>query len=151
MRGSRWLASPLTGTAAVLAGLCLLAIPLRKLTSETPAPPPRPAPAASASMEIPAVLRLKLLAPAKRVTLKTAEAKVILELENPAAGESEHDAVIPFDGKRTELTLAADLGDALAETAVFLTIMPDGYEDQTCYAIGRGAINETLSYDWHSH
>ena len=32
----RWLTSPLAGTAGVIAGLCLISIPLRQLTSAPP-------------------------------------------------------------------------------------------------------------------
>jgi hypothetical protein len=148
MKAPRWLASPLTGTAGVLAGLCLLAIPLRKLTSGSAVPAISNAPAVVSSAEIHAVLRLKLLAPAKRVTLKTADGKVLLDQQPVAAGESEHDAAIPFEGETAELALSADFGDATSETAVFLTVMPDGREDQTRYATGSGSIAETLRFDW---
>lgn len=151
MRVPRWLASPLTGTAGVLVALSLLAIPLRKLTSDTPVPAARTVPAVVSLTEIPAVLRLKLLTPASRITLKTADGKVLLAQEALAAGESEHDAVIPFGGQVAELTLTADFGDAGSESAVFLTVMPDGFEDQTRYAIGSGVIEETLRYDWNPH
>lgn len=151
MSAGGWLASPLAGTAAVMAGLCLLAIPLRKLTSADPVPEVRAAPAALASGVIPAVLRLRLLAPAQRVTLKTAAGTILLDMRNPAAGESEHDAAIPFEGDGLEISLQADFGEAGPETAVFLTVMPDGYEDQTRYAIGAGRLEETLRYEWHPH
>ncbi len=47
--------------------------------------------------------------------------------------------------------LQADFGGAGSETAVFLTVMPDGYEDQTRYAIGTGRMEEPLRYEWHTH
>ena len=144
----RWLASPLTGTAGVLAGLCLLAVPLRKLTSAT-APARDPAPARS-STEIPAVLRLKLLAPARSVRLTAGNGVVLLDLANPTAGESGHDAVIPFTGGGVDIGLRADFGDGASETAVFLTVLPDGYEEKTCYTTGAGLLEETLRYDWPS-
>ena len=50
-----------------------------------------------------------------------------------------------------DLTLQADFGEASPETAGFLTVMPDGYEDQTRYAIGTGRLEETLRYEWHPH
>lgn len=151
MMSPRWLASPLVGTAGVLAGLCLLAIPLRKLTSAEPVPQVRVASSAASSKEIAAVLRLRLLAPAKRLTLKTADGRILLEMENPAAGESEHDAVIPFEDDKVDLTLHADFGEAAAETAVFLTVMPDGYEDQTRYAFGNGVLEDSLVFAWHAN
>ena len=151
MSGNHWFASPLAGTAGVLAGLCLLAVPLRKLTSAAPVPAAPAAKPVAASNEISAVLRLRMLAPATRVTLRCATGKIVLEQKNLPAGESEHDAMIPFDDGRVELILQADFGDAAADTAVFLTVMPDGFEDQTRYAIGSGVIEEPLLYEWHVH
>lgn len=149
MTGPRWLASPLAGTATVLAGLCVLAIPLCKLTSQEPAPPWHATQTVPGSGEIPAVLRLRLLAPAKHLTVQTAAGKILLDLRNPAAGESEHDAVIPLADNGLDLTLLADFGDGGSETAVFLTVMPDGYADQTRYAVGNGRMEAPLRYEWH--
>lgn len=150
MIGPRWLASPLTGTACVLAALGLLAIPLRRLTTPPPVPALPAARTAPAAGEIPAVLRLRLLAPAKRVVVQTAAGITLLDRRDLAAGESEHDAVIQLDDDGLDLTLRADFGGGI-ETAVFLTVMPDGYEDQTRYALGTGGINAALRYDWHPH
>ncbi|MCX6867093.1 MAG: hypothetical protein NTV46_12910 [Verrucomicrobia bacterium] len=150
MSGPRWLKSPLAGTACVLAGLALLAIPLRKLTS---AEPPRVGPSARPavpSTEIPAVLRLRLLTPAQRVVVTSADGTVLLDLRDPMAGVSEHDAVIPFATGRLELDLQADFPIESAATAVFLTVMPDGYEDQTRHVIGNGRMAAPLRYEWHT-
>lgn len=149
MSASRWLATPLAGTAGVLAGLCLLAIPLRKLTSAAPDPQARPAPAVVSTAEIPAVLRVKLLAPAKRLTLKNADGTILLDEPSPPAGESEHDVALRFNDGELDIALAADFGDQAAETAVFLTVMPDGYEEQTRYVTGSGLLEETLRFEWH--
>ena len=148
MKAPRWLASPLTGTAGVLAGLCLLAIPLRKLTSGSAVPAVSNAPAVVSSAEIHAVLRLKLLAPAQTLALKTTDGRLLLVLNRPVAGESEYDIKIPFDGETTELVLEAEYLNTTSETAVFLTVMPDDCEDQTRYATGSGSIAETLRFDW---
>lgn len=146
----RWLGSPLAGTAGVLAGLCLLAIPLRQLTSAPPAKPS--APMEPSLTEIPAVLRVKLLAPAKRLLVKTPDGAVLLDMPEPSAGESEHDAMLRFDDGGLDLVLSADFGGIPAETAVFLTVMPDGREEQTRYATGSGLLEETLRYEWrHEH
>jgi len=145
----RWLASPLAGTAGVLAGLCLLAVPMRRLTSTTAAEPMR-LPAA-ATTEIPVVLRLKLLAPAKSLKLSTRTGLVLLDLANPTAGETEHDVRIPFSEGGLDIDLRADFGEAKSETAVFLTVLPDGYEEKAGYATGSGLIEETLRYDWRPH
>ena len=149
MSGSRWLASPLAGTAGVLAGLCLLAIPLRQLTSaRRPLAPPAPA-AVAAPAGSHAVLRLRLLAPALRVVVTTADGTVLLDRRGLAAGESEHDVVIPLVAGGLDLRLQAEFSAGAAETAAFLTVMPDGCDDQTRYGIGRGRIDEPLRYEWH--
>ena len=150
MSAKHWLGSPLAGTAGVLAGLCLLSIPLRQLTS---APPVSASSVQeSHSSEIPAVLRIKLLAPAQRLSIKTPEGKVLLDIPQPPMGESEHDVLLRFADGDIALVLTADFGNSAAETAVFLTVMPDGREEQTRYAIGSGLVEETLRYDWqHEH
>jgi hypothetical protein len=150
MSGTRWFASPLAGTAGVLAGLGLLSIPLRKLTSAEPVPSVQAAPATAAAHELPAVLRLRLLVPASRVNVLDEQGKMLLDLSETPAGESEHDVRIPFEAGRMELTLQAEFSGE-AETALFLTVMPDGYEDQTRYTIGTGALEETLHFEWHVH
>lgn len=148
MTALRWLASPLTGTVGVLTGLGFLSIPLRQITSAKPAVT-QPAAVVEAAKEIPAVLRLKLLAPAEHVIVETADARKLLDLTNQAPGESEHDVAIPFQEGKAELSVRIDLGGT--ETAAFFTLMPDGYEDQTRYITGNGEVAETLNYEWHAH
>ncbi len=151
MSASRWLTSPLAGTAGVIAGLCLLAIPLRKLTTAQ-AVPSVVAEVAVSSAEIPAVLRIKLLAAAKNLRLQTPAGVVLLEQAFTDAGESEHDVSLPFPDGTIDLIVRADFGELASETAVFLTVMPDGHEEQTRYATGSGVLEETLSYSWsHTH
>lgn len=151
MIATRWMMSPLTGTAGVLLGLGLVAIPLRKLTSSNSAPAPAVEQKKILIDEIPAVLRLRLLMPAKQIVIKTTDGKILLDAHDISPGESEHDANIPFIHGTLDLTLQADFGDAQAETAVFLTILPDGKTEQTRYAIGTDLIDESLSFEWHTH
>ena len=141
--------SPLAGTAGVLATLGLLAIPLHHLTSKRPpsaaaqiAPPP------AADAPTPAMLRLKLLTPARSLRLTTEDGTVVLDLAGVAAGESESDAVLPIRHDTLELLLTADLGDSPADTAVFLTVMPDAREAQTRYVLGSGTLAQPLRFDW---
>jgi hypothetical protein len=47
-----------------------------------------------------------------------------------------------------ELDLQADFPIESPATAVFLTVMPDGYEDQTRHAIGNGRMTAPLHYEW---
>lgn len=147
MSAKRWLGSPLAGTAGVLAGLCLIAIPLRKLTSAPPAL--FPASRETSAVGIPSVLRVKLLAPADQLLVKSPDGAVLLDMRQPSAGESEHDATLPIADGGLDLVLLADFGDSRAETAVFLTVMPDGIEGQTRYSTGGGLLEETLHYEWH--
>ncbi len=152
MSGTRWFATPLAGTAAVLAGLGLLAIPLYQLTSAraVPLPPPSGVSAVTPTQGVPAVLRVKLLTAANLLRVETAAGLVLLDAGHLAAGESEHDVAITFDHGGLDLTLVAEFAEGRGdvETAVFLTVMPDGLEDQTRYAIGSGGIRQSLHYDW---
>ncbi len=149
MTGHRWYASPLAGTGAVLATLGLLAIPLRQLTSARAVPAPVAAAPAVSPKETPAVLRLKLLDAVTKLTIAGPDGRLLLDTGPLPAGESEHDAVIPFEHGIAELTLHADAGDE--ETAVFLTVMPEGLEDRTLWLAGSGTLEETLRYEWHVH
>jgi len=141
--------SPLAGTAGVLATLGLLAIPLHKLTSH------RPAPAASHRAALPstdtptaAILRLKLLAPARSLRLRTEDGTLLLDLADVAAGESECDALLPIRHDTLELLLNAELDDGPADTAIFLTVMPDAREAQTRYVLGSGSLAQPLRFNW---
>lgn len=144
------LTSPLAATAGVLAGLGLMAIPLRQLTSAPPMPAVK-TPSADAVTAVPAWLTLKLLAPAKSVILKTATGQVLWELAETPAGDAETRIGIPLDEGELDVTLTVSFGDAPAETAVFLTIAPDGLEEQTRHAIGSGLIEEPLRFTWPVH
>lgn len=149
MTATRWFASPLAGTAAVLGVLAVLAIPLGRLTAaKTPAEPPAAATAAPVG-KTPAVLRLKLLDPVGKLTVSSPDGEVLLALGPLPAGESEHDAAIGIAGDAAELTLAAEAGPE--ETAVFLTVMPDGRQDRTLFLTGSGEMTDTLRFDWHDH
>lgn len=150
----RWLATPLAGTAGVMLGLCLIAIPLRKLTSASHVPVAQKVAAAEPSAtqkRVSAVLRLKLLAPATGLRIEDADGKSVLGPLDLEAGESEYDVQLPFSGDVLDLNLQATFASPEEDTAVFLTVMPDAYEDQTRYIIGSGEISETLHYGWHVH
>ena len=150
MNALRWLTSPLVGTAGVMAGLLLISLPMRKLTSA--APVALPVPVAAGSSEIPAVLRLRLLAPAKRVVIATTDGRILLEKIDAPAGESEHDAVLHLVHGETDLELSVESAEEENETAVFLTVLPDGREEQTGHAIGVGFFEDILHYGWsHAH
>ena len=141
--------SPLVGTVGVLAALGLLAIPLRHLTSATPAHPLPAAPSRpTAADTTPALLRLKLLTPARAIRVTTETGAILLDLTDVAAGESECDSALPIHHDALELLLHADLGDSPADTAVFLTVMPDGREAQTNYLLGRGSLIQPLRFNW---
>ncbi len=144
------LTSPLTATAGVLVVMAVIAIPLRKLTSAAPVAPAPPVEAAETN-GVPAWITLKLLAPAESVSLKTASGQLLWELPATPAGDVETQTTLPLDAGSLDLVLAADFGDAPAETAVFLTLTPDGLEEITRHAIGSGLIEQPLRFTWHSH
>jgi len=154
MRGAfRWLHTPLAGTAFVLAGIGVIAIPLHRLTSAAKAQ----VPAATQVLPViedetlPAVLRLRLLDAAKRVVVSDARGAVLWDLADVAPGETEHDVGIKLSGHELELSLRMEFADGGNESAAFLTVMPDAHEEQTSYAIGSGQIEETLRYEWDAH
>lgn len=138
------------GTAAVLAIMAGLAWPLHHLTKPAGrAPDAAPALAPASQAVIPALVRVKLLAAAVSVVVTDAEGAVLLALENPAAGESEHDAELPLTAEgRCEVRVAVDFGSGGVETALFLTLMPDGLEPATRFLTGSGRVTEEFRFQW---
>jgi hypothetical protein len=154
MKGAfRWLHTPLAGTAFVLAGIGVLAIPLHRLTSATKAQAPAATQVTTLADDenLPAVLRLRLLDAAKRVVVSDANGAVLWELADAPSGETEHDVGIKLSGHELELGLRVEFADGTNESAAFLTVMPDGHEEKTAYVIGSGQVDETLRYEWRAH
>lgn len=150
MKLPKLLTSPLAATAGVLVGLALLSIPLRQITSAAPMAA-QPVAAIAPTNSLPAWLTLKLLTPAKSVSVKTTGGQVLWELAETPAGDLETQAPLPLDQGELDLTVDLDFGDNPAETAAFLTIAPDGLEEQTRHAIGSGRIEESLRFIWQLH
>lgn len=152
MSASRWLKSPLAGTVGVMAGLCLLSFPLRHVTSRPDVAAVKVSPMEFASGEVSAVLRLRMLAPARRVVITGENDQVLLDAADLTSGESEHDIKLLLTDEEADLTLSVEMMDSEIETAVFLTLMPDGREERTAHVIGAGLLEDTLHFAWpHSH
>jgi hypothetical protein len=136
----------------VFAALGALAIPLHRLTTEAPAAVHPAAHAlpdpAESKAQTPALLRLKLLAPAVSIKLFSPDGSTLLTLDHPPAGESEHDVPIPLAEGRLDLTIEADLGPQPSDTALFLTVMPDALDPQTRFLIGTGHLTESWTFSW---
>jgi hypothetical protein len=146
-------ASPLAGTAAVMAGLAVMAVPLYRLTSAAPvvARLAVETPQGCSSV-LPSVLRLKLLTPAKKVIVRLPGGASLLDLADVPAGESEHDTGVLLEHGSCELELVADFDSATSETAVFLTVMPDGLDEETLFTTGSGHLEDVLHFEWpHEH
>ncbi|MGD9419803.1 MAG: hypothetical protein Q7R22_012760 [Verrucomicrobiota bacterium JB025] len=144
-----WISTPLAGTAAVFAVLALLAIPLHRLTSGSAAAAlTTPAGDADDSTATPAVLYLRLLADADKVSITTPDGTPVWQLDPAPAGEHDIDATLTLAHHQTELTLTASFPQSANETAVFLTVEPDHLASQTQHAIGSGQITETLHFSW---
>lgn len=142
-------------TLVVCAGLSAIAVPLRELTSRD-----RPVSVGESSSnlleddhvhEMRGVLRVKLLVPAKSLRVSSTDGDLLWELENPPAGESDAEVDLLLIDDGVELLVEADFGDAADETALFLSVLPDGIEEQTRYAIGSGQVEEIFSYSWDLH
>jgi hypothetical protein len=96
-------------------------------------------------------LKLKLLTPAKSMTLSNPAGDVIWKLAETPAGDVETDIELQLVEGTLDLTLHVEFGDQAGETAVFLTLLPDGLEEQTRHAIGSGSIEESLHFSWPIH
>ena len=83
-----------------------------------------------------------------RLSSTTGDGATVLDLSDVPAGESEHDAALPIRNQTLDLLLVADLGPSPADTAVFLTVMPDAREGQTRYVIGGGLLTQPLRFNW---
>lgn len=142
---SRFPLSPLLGTAGVAAGLALLAIPLQRLTSRPATPAVVAAAPSVPAGSVAAVLRVKTVDPLERLAVADAQGRILLQATPFAAGESEHDVVIPWDDGVGLLSIEFE---SAKETAVFVTLLPEGREDLTRYATGSGACVETLRFEW---
>lgn len=78
------------------------------------------------------------------------EGGVLYRSERYEPGETEVDVEIPLEHDSVEIRVRADAG--AKETALFITLLPDGLEESTAYAIGSGSLDETLHFHWpHDH
>jgi hypothetical protein len=142
------LASPLTATAGVMAGLALIALPMLRLTSGAPVPPP--VAMTDDAVQTNAVLRLHTLVPLSEIVIADAAGGALLRLQDTPAGESEHDVALEIIHGGLDIELA--VAGATVETAVFVTLMPDGREELTRHSIGSGDFQDMLRFDWpHAH
>lgn len=152
-----WLSSPLVATAVVCAILTALAIPLRRLTTDRVAVETPVTSVESASTHhghthaFPGMLRLRLLAPAESVEVTTTDGTVLWSARRLNAGEHEMNTDFLLIDDALELLVTATFDHAAGDTALFLTVLPDGVHEQTHYAIGSGRIDEILFFEWQLH
>lgn len=148
--------SPLFGTAIVVAVLGLLAIPLHRLTGSEPVTLASGAGGSTAgSMETnatPAIARVRLLRDARSIELRSDGDTLLWMAENVRAGETEAEIPLEMMEQEAVVHLRAEFADDGAETAVFVTLLPDGLEERTAHAIGGGTLMERLVFTWpHGH
>jgi len=156
----KWHTSPLAATAVVALVLAALAIPLHRLTTGRVVMAV-PTPAASATTgdphgaghvhEFDGVLRVRLLAAAESLTVATTAGDVLWQTAALDPGEHETDVGILLVDDALELHIEAAFGEMAGDTALFLTVLPDGIEEKTHYAIGSGIIDEILFFEWDLH
>lgn len=139
--------SPLLGTILVLLALALLAVPLHRLTArgEESGRETRTETAAAAETTR-AVLRVRVLDALKDMEIRTTEDQLLYRQESMEPGETEVDVEILLEHNEAELRFQARAGDK--DTAVFITLLPDGHEERTAYAIGAGIWEDTLHFHW---
>ena len=150
------LTSPLMATLVVCAGMAAIAVPLRELTSRDHVSVAGVSGGEENSyahgddygQDISGFLRIKLLAPAKSLRVSTTDGDLLWNAEHLPAGESQTEADLVLIEDSLELLVEVNFGDEGDETAFFLTVLPDGVEEQTCYAIGSGRVEEILNYEW---
>lgn len=144
---SRSFSSPLLGTLLVLLAVSLLAVPLHRLTASGEKPN-REATAETVSLSetTHAILRVRILDALEEIEIRTAEDRVLYRADSMKPGEVEDDVEILLEKNELDLHLRARAGEK--ETAVFITLLPDGYEECTAYAIGSGTMEETLRFRW---
>lgn len=153
----KWLSSPLAATVAVCAVLVVIAIPLRKLTSGRLmlAVPTlalgRDANGHSHTHDFEGTLRVRLLNDAKSLHVRTTDGKLLWNATDLVAGEHEANVDLRLVDDTLELLVEAGFGELAGDTALFLTVLPDGVEEITHYAIGSDRIDEVLHYKWDLH
>jgi hypothetical protein len=145
----RHLHSPLLGTGLVLAALALLALPLHRLTAEgrsaagTPSPPPLSTAVADV---VPATLRIHTIDPLSSIHISDEAGCVLYQTIDAQPGEVETNVSLEWHKGKIDLSLRAESGQK--ETAVFLTLLPDGREERAAHAIGSGSFDEILPFHW---
>lgn len=142
--------SPLLGTALVLAALAVVALPLRRLTAHGGKAAVTPATEIETNTATtPAILRIRTLDVLHDIEIKTTTDHVLYRADTMEPGEIEADVKILLEEEAVEFHLSARGG--AKETAVFVTLLPDGLEERTAYAIGSGELDETLRFAWEHH
>lgn len=141
--------SPLLGTALVLVALAVLAVPLHRLTARNSGNTDVGTTAETARETTRAVLRIRLLDAWSDLEIQTTEGSTFFHAQSIEPGEIEQDVDILLDNGFIELHICGQTGDK--DTAVFVTLLPDGHEERTAYALGSGRIEETLGFEWELH
>jgi hypothetical protein len=144
-------ASPLFSTAIVLAGLAGMAVPLHRLTYGAAARAPAAAAVAAPAGEVrPGLLRLRLLAPAGMVAIRDRAGGLLWESGPLPAGEHEHAlAALAIEAGHLDLEVAADFPGLEGETALFLTVLPDGLDERVAWLVGPASARDWLEFNWH--
>lgn len=139
----------------VCIALAALAIPLRSLTvNRAPSAPTRSQMAIDPAIDqnsITTRIHLKLLAPAASFELSDVGGHVLWQTNHLPAGDHSHTIMMPLppDGY-WECFVTADFLDLASETALFITLTPDGMDEQSRFAIGTNRIDEVLDFQWQN-
>lgn len=140
-------ASPLVGTVAVFMALGILSLPLRRLTQTQASLQVKEVKASDSGVH--GVLRIKVLKKMKRVVFRSLSGEMWFEMKDLEVGEHEKDFELRLEEGVLTGRVEVDFGDHQQESAIFVTVMPDGYEERTCYVIGAGEVVETMRLVWN--
>jgi hypothetical protein len=139
--------SPLRATMVAALLLAAAAVPLAKLTGRAEAPQPSAEPSIPRTGSLPCVLRLRTFDPLENLSLRAADGTLLFSTSTLPPGETEHDITLPIIDQEAALHLRAHAGSK--DTAVSVTLLPDGLEDKTLWLDGTGGVDGTLRFDWN--
>lgn len=143
----RFLTSPLVATFSVLFTLGVLAVPLKRLTSQDRPQPVKMARETTKTSLTATWVQVKWLAEVADLRLATLDGRVLWEIGESGAGQADFPAELPIVDGGLELRLSANfVGDL--ESAVFISLAPDHLEERSAHLLGMNEVTGVVSFEW---